>query len=158
KQVLPQITPHPAVAVREEGDLAWAVRKNSPKLIAALNPIVQANREGTLFGNVTFRKYLGSAKFVKSATNDAEMKKFRALMEMFKKYGAQYNLAYLLMMAQGFQESQLNQGAKSHVGAVGVMQVMPATGKELKVGDVSQVEPNIHAGVKYIRFMIDQYF
>ena len=158
KLVLPQITLHPAVAVREEGDLAWAVRKNSPQLIAALNPIVTANREGTLFGNVTFRKYLGSAKFVKSATNAAEMKKFQALIEMFKKYGAQYNLDYLLMMAQGYQESQLNQGAKSHVGAVGVMQVMPTTGKDLKVGDIKQTEPNIHAGVKYIRFMIDQYF
>src|SRR5262249_28868605 len=64
----------------------------------------------------------------------------------------------LLMAAQGYQESQLNQGAKSHVGAVGVMQVMPATGKDLKVGDISQLEPNIHAGVKYMRFMIDQYF
>ena len=38
------------------------------------------------------------------------------------------------------------------------MQVMPATGKELKVGDIKQEEPNIHAGVKYMRFMIDQYF
>jgi membrane-bound lytic murein transglycosylase MltF len=38
------------------------------------------------------------------------------------------------------------------------MQVMPATGQELKVGDISQLEPNIHAGVKYMRFMIDQYF
>ena len=65
---------------------------------------------------------------------------------------------YLLMAAQGFQESQLNQNAKSQVGAVGVMQVMPATGQELKVGDISQLEANIHAGVKYMRFMIDQYF
>jgi membrane-bound lytic murein transglycosylase MltF len=64
----------------------------------------------------------------------------------------------LLMMAQGYQESRLDQGAKSQVGAVGVMQVMPATAKDLKVGDISQVEPNIHAGVKYMRFMIDQYF
>ena len=38
------------------------------------------------------------------------------------------------------------------------MQVMPATGAELKVGDISQLEPNIHAGVKYMRFMINQYF
>jgi len=62
------------------------------------------------------------------------------------------------MIAQGFQESQLQQNRKSPVGAIGVMQVMPATGKSLKVGDIHQLEPNIHAGVKYIRFMIDQYF
>jgi membrane-bound lytic murein transglycosylase MltF len=65
---------------------------------------------------------------------------------------------YLLMAAQGFQESQLNQDAKSPVGAVGIMQVMPSTAKDLKVGDITELEPNIHAGVKYMRFMIDQYF
>jgi membrane-bound lytic murein transglycosylase MltF len=62
------------------------------------------------------------------------------------------------MAAQGYQESTLDQNAKSAVGAIGVMQVMPPTGKELNVGDIKQVEPNIHAGVKYVRFMEDQYF
>jgi membrane-bound lytic murein transglycosylase MltF len=38
------------------------------------------------------------------------------------------------------------------------MQVMPATGKDLKVGDITQTEANIHAGVKYMRWMIDQYY
>jgi membrane-bound lytic murein transglycosylase MltF len=158
KQILPQVTLHPQIAVRENGALAWAVRKNSPQLLAVLNPMIEANREGTLFGNTLLRKYLGSAKFVKSATSAAEMRKFETLMEIFKTYSGRYNLDYLLMMAQGYQESQLNQAAKSHVGAVGVMQVMPATGKELKVGDIHQIDPNVHAGVKYIRFVIDQYF
>ena len=79
-------------------------------------------------------------------------------MELFRKYGDQYELDYLLMMAQGYQESRLDQNAKSPVGAIGVMQVMPATGKEMNVGDITQLEPNIHAGVKYMRFMMDQYF
>jgi membrane-bound lytic murein transglycosylase MltF len=64
----------------------------------------------------------------------------------------------MLMAAQGYQESRLDQNAKSHVGAIGVMQVMPATAKELKVGDITQVAPNIEAGVKYIRAMVDRYF
>ena len=62
------------------------------------------------------------------------------------------------MAAQGYQESQLNQDARSKVGAIGVMQVMPATGRDLGVGNISEVEPNIHAGVKYMRWMIDQYY
>jgi membrane-bound lytic murein transglycosylase MltF len=78
--------------------------------------------------------------------------------ELFQKYGAQYNIDYLLMAAQGYQESTLDQNVKSPVGAIGVMQVMPRTGKQLNVGDISKVEPNIHAGVKYMRFMMDQYF
>ena len=62
------------------------------------------------------------------------------------------------MAAQGYQESGLDNSVKSPVGAIGVMQVMPATGNDLKVGDISQLEPNIHAGVKYMRWMIDEHF
>jgi len=62
------------------------------------------------------------------------------------------------MAAQGFQESRLDQSVKSHVGAIGVMQVMPATGEDLKVGDITQIEPNIHAGVKYFRFMMNHFY
>jgi len=80
------------------------------------------------------------------------------VVELFKKYGAQYDLDYLLMAAQGYQESTLDHSVRSPVGAIGVMQVMPRTGKQLKVGDISKLEPNIHAGVKYMRFMMDEYF
>jgi len=158
KQILPNITPRLDVKVREDGDYAWAVRKGSPNLVAQLNPIIKANGQGTAFGNLLLRKYLQNTQFVKSATSEAELKQFNALIKVFQKYGSQYNVDFLLMMAQGFQESRLDQNAKSHVGAVGVMQVMPATGKDMKVGDIRQLDPNINAGIKYIRFMIDQYF
>jgi membrane-bound lytic murein transglycosylase MltF len=80
------------------------------------------------------------------------------VVALFRKYGDRYSLDYLLMMAQGYQESRLDQSVRSPVGAVGIMQVMPATGKSLGVGDIKQLEPNIHAGVKFIRSLIDQYF
>jgi membrane-bound lytic murein transglycosylase MltF len=107
---------------------------------------------------VLFQQYLKSTQIVKSSTSPAELTKFEALQQIFKRYGQQYELDYLLMMAQGYQESRLDQSVRSQVGAIGVMQVMPATGKELNVGDINHIETNIHAGVKYIRFMIDQYF
>ena len=62
------------------------------------------------------------------------------------------------MAAQGYQESGLDQNRKSPVGAIGVMQVMPATGADMKVGDISKMDANIHAGVKYMRFMMDSYY
>jgi membrane-bound lytic murein transglycosylase MltF len=105
-----------------------------------------------------FRRYLLNTQYVKGASAEAARARFRSVVAMFRKYGAQYNLDWMLMAAQGYQESRLDQNAKSHVGAIGVMQVMPATGKELNVGDITKVDPNIHAGVKYIRFMIDRYF
>jgi membrane-bound lytic murein transglycosylase MltF len=69
-----------------------------------------------------------------------------------------YNFDPLMLAAQGYQESQLNQNAKSPVGAIGVMQVMPATGAELKVGDIKVTEPNIHAGAKYMDQLMTKYF
>src|SRR5262249_43100450 len=97
-------------------------------------------------------------KFVKDATNDEDMKRFQAIVQLFRKYGDKYEVDWLLMAAQGYQESRLDAKAKGPTGAIGVMQVMPTTGKEMGVGDVNELDPNIHAGVKYVRFMMDQYF
>jgi membrane-bound lytic murein transglycosylase MltF len=111
-----------------------------------------------MMGSVLNKRYLQSTRFVKNAASDAERKTFLAMVELFRKYGEQYKFDYLMMAAQGSQESRLDHGAKSRVGAIGVMQLMPATGKEQKVGDITRLEPNIHAGVKYMRFVRDEFF
>ena len=149
---------HRDIAVRSGGILAVAFRKDNPRLREAVNTWIRKHGQGDAFRNVIERRYLENTKYVKNAAADAERQKFRAVIELFRKYGAQYDLDYLLMAAQGYQESTLDQKVKSPVGAIGVMQVMPPTAKELKVGDVTKVDANIHAGVKYMRFMMDQYF
>jgi membrane-bound lytic murein transglycosylase MltF len=158
KQMLPGITLHPDLAVRTGGEIAWALRKNSPQLKAELDAFAKRNAIKTTFGNQMLQRYLKSTKFVKSATAEADLKRFRDLVELFRRYGERYQLDWLLMAAQGYQESRLDQSVKSPVGAIGVMQVMPATGKEMKVGDIRQLDANVHAGVKYMRFVIDQYY
>jgi membrane-bound lytic murein transglycosylase MltF len=158
KKIFTDMTVHDTVTVRTGGELAVAIRKNSPQLAAAFNQFLAKNGLGTAFGNMMEKRYLDNTKFAKNAASEAEQQKFLALVGLFKKYSAQYDMDFLLMGAQAFQESGLNQDAKSAVGAVGIMQLMPATGKEQKVGDITQLEANIHAGVKYMRFMMDQYF
>ena len=158
KPLLPQIVLHPDLAVARGGNLGAAVRKGSPQLLAAVNDWIARNGPRSMFGNMITQRYLKSTKFAKNATSPGELKRFQDTVALFRKYGEQYGLDYLLVAAQGFQESGLDHSVKSPVGAVGVMQVMPATGKDLNVGDVTQLDANIHAGVKYIRFMIDQYF
>jgi membrane-bound lytic murein transglycosylase MltF len=79
-------------------------------------------------------------------------------VNLFRTYGDRYQMDYLLMAAQGYQESELNQNARSPVGAIGIMQIMPATGRLLRVGDITKLEPNIHAGVKYMRDVRNTYF
>ena len=158
KQVFSNITVHADVAVREGGEIAWAIRKNTPKLKAALDDFVTRNKQGTTNGNTILLRYLKSQKYVKNASSEAERKKFRALVQSFQKYGAQYDVDWVLIGAQGYQESQLNQNAKSRSGAIGVMQVMPATGKQMNAGNIHQADGNIAAGTKYMRFMIDRYY
>ena len=157
-KIYTNIHPNPTVFLDDSGQIAWAMRKNSPKLMDALNKFIKTHKQGTAFGNAVIGRYALSPKMLKNAVAPEELKKFQQTVAFFQKYGSQYNVDYLLMMAQGFQESTLNQDAKSSVGAVGVMQLMPGTGAQMKVGDIHQKEANIHAGVKYIRFMVDRYF
>jgi membrane-bound lytic murein transglycosylase MltF len=158
KQVFPKIKVHEGAPLLTGGNIAWAIRKGSPQLKAVADDFVARHAKGTSIGNQILARYLKNAKYVKDAASEAERKKFLALIQYFQKYGDQYDVDWLLMGAQGYQESQLNQAVKSPVGAIGVMQVMPATGKELKVGDITETEANIHAGIKYMRWMIDQYY
>jgi membrane-bound lytic murein transglycosylase MltF len=158
QQVFPNIVLNSAAAVRTDGETGMMVRKGSPKLLEELNAFLARYPQGSLTRNVLLAKYLKSIKYAKPATATADMKRFREVIELMRKYSGQYDMDYLLMAAQGYQESGLDHTRKSHVGAIGVMQVMPKTGAEQKVGDVRQLEPNIHAGVKYMRFMIDRYY
>jgi membrane-bound lytic murein transglycosylase MltF len=158
KQIFTKIVLHPEVAIRTGGEIGMMIRKNSPKLKAELNAFLARYPKGSKTRNVLLQKYLKNTKFVKNATAKEEMAKFERTVEFFRKYGNQYELDYLLLMAQGYQESRLDHNVRSPVGAIGVMQVLPSTGKEMEVGDITKMEPNIHAGVKYIRFMMNQYY
>jgi membrane-bound lytic murein transglycosylase MltF len=158
KQVFHDMTVHEDVALRTGGNLAVAFRKNSPQLAAELNGFIAKQGLDSSIGAILNKRYLQSTKFVKNATSEAERKKFLDLVALFRRYGDRYQFDYLMMAAQGYQESRLDQNAKSAVGAIGVMQLMPETGKEQKVGDITQIEPNIHAGVKYMRSIRDTFF
>ena len=158
KQIFPQLTVHANIAVRTGGEKAWAIRQGSPQLKTMLDDFATRHKVGTSTGNQVLRRYLKNVNYVKNAASEEERKKFLALIRYFQKYGDQYDVDWVLMGAQGYQESQLNQQAKSPVGAIGVMQVMPATGKDMNVGDITEIDANIHAGIKYMRWMIDNYY
>ncbi len=158
QRVWPKLKIYPTVTLRRGGEISWAIRKNSPQLKAALNAYLDKNGADSLNARMIFRRYLLNTQYVTGAAADASRKRFLALVSLFRKYGSQYSMDWMLMAAQGYQESRLDHNAKSHVGAIGVMQVMPATGRELKVGDITKLEPNIHAGIKFMRSIVDRYY
>jgi len=149
-QVYPKLKVRNDLVLRANAKTGWAVRKNSPQLVAEINDFFTnwAMKQGV--ADYRMRVYMSKVKELKDPTASAEYKRFNATLALFKKYGDQYGFDPLMLAAQGYQESQLNQNAKSHVGAVGVMQLMPATGAEMKVGDIHTTDANIHAGAKYM--------
>jgi len=157
-KILPDIRPHPDIAINRGGQIGVLMRRDSPQLRAALNTFIREHKGGTAFGNTVVKRYLGSSRFVKRATAPEELGKFDEVVDLFRKYGAQYSLDPLLLMAQGYQESGLNHKARSPGGAIGIMQLLPSTVRELQVGDIHDLEANIHGAAKYIRFIIDRYF
>jgi membrane-bound lytic murein transglycosylase MltF len=158
QQVFPEVLLNRGAAVRTGLETGWLVRKNTPQLLATLNEFLQRYPEGSKERNLLLREYLKKLDHVRKAATQEEAAKLERTAALFRKYADLYELDFLLMAAQAYQESQLDHGARSRVGAIGIMQVMPATGKELEVGDIRNLEPNIHAGVKYIRKLEDTYF
>ena len=159
-QIFDKIRVHPEIAVRTGGEIAWAFRKNSPKLKAVVNEFVKGHKKGSLLGNMLLKRYLKSTKYVKNSLSEDELQKFQQMVELFKRYAAQYEFDYLMMAAQAYQESGLDQSTKSHAGAVGVMQLLPSTAadRNVNVAEIEKLENNIHAGTKYMRFIINRYY
>ena len=140
------------------GNIAWAVRKNTPNLIYEVNRFLKRHRSGTLFGNVVKQRYLENPYWAKRALSETDKVQFNSVVDIFRKYSDLYDFNHLMLLAQGYQESQLDHDRRSSVGAIGIMQIMPTTGKAMEVGDIKKLENNVHAGSKYLRKIIDHYF
>ena len=158
--IFPNITPQPNLVVAKEGNLAFAMRKDNPQLKQLMDEFLKTRAAGTSFGNTLMRRYLQSGQWVTNPTSEAEIKKFNETVAFFKKYASQYNFDYLMIVAQGYQESMLEQSARSPGGAVGIMQVKPATAAAppISIPDITNTGNNIHAGVKVLRDIADNYF
>jgi membrane-bound lytic murein transglycosylase MltF len=159
-QIYDRVKVHDDLALREGGRIAWAIRKNTPEFKRVINDFVSTRRAGTLFGNIMLNRYLGSADRLRNPIAREEMQRFHDVAGFFRKYGNKYDLPWLLIAALGYQESRLDQSKRSPAGAIGIMQIKPSTAADPNVGipDIHQKQNNIHAGVRYLRFVIDQYF
>ena len=158
KEIFSGLQVHHEAPIAVATSIAWAVRKNTPHLLAEANAFLNSHRAGTTFGNVLRTRYLEDPRWARRALDAREVRKFADLVTLFQRYGERYQFDHLLILAQAYQESKLEQSRRSAAGAVGVMQLLPQTGAEMKVGDIERLEPNVHAGVKYLRKIVDTYF
>ena len=159
-QILDDIDIRKDIALRTGADVAWAMRKNSPKLKKIVNEFLVENREGSLLGNLLFTRYLKETDHLANALQSSEVRKFRSTAHLFQRYASRYDFDWLMIMSQAYQESRLDQSVISDAGAVGIMQLLPSTAadRNVNIPDIEELENNIHAGNKYLRFIRDRYF
>jgi membrane-bound lytic murein transglycosylase MltF len=159
-QVLPEIVVQEDLAVATGQNLGWAIRRDATGLKPRVDRFVKANRKGHLLGNMLIKRYLQNTNYVKNALAEKERERLDEVIDLFREYGDRYTFDYLMVAAQAYQESGLDQGVVSRAGAIGIMQMLPSTAADKSVGipDISTVENNIHAGTKYLRYIVDHYF
>jgi membrane-bound lytic murein transglycosylase MltF len=159
-QIFDEIRVHPDISVRTGGEIAWAFRKNSPQLKAVVNEFVKGYKKGSLIGNILLKRYLKDTKYVKNSISKDELQKFQQMVDLFQQYAETYDFDYLMMSALAYQESGLDQSKKSHAGAIGVMQLLPSTAadRNVNISEIQKLENNIHAGTKYLRFIVNRYY
>ncbi|MDB2407586.1 transglycosylase SLT domain-containing protein [Jannaschia sp.] len=159
-------TVYPSIVVRDDMPLtrdariAWVLRADNPELADVLNGFAEIARKGTLLGNIVLQRYASSAEWIENIGADDAQSRLDEVAPVIAHYAERYGFDADLLMAQAYQESRLDQTRRSHVGAIGVMQVMPTTAADPVVGipDVTALEENVHAGVKYLRWLRDTFF
>jgi len=156
-EILPDIRVRKDIALHSGGQIAWVVRKDNPELRKSLSVITKKHQKGSLIGNVLFNRYYQDTKWIDNPLSPEQLEDLRDLRALFEKYGEQYGFDWMALAALSFQEDH---NVMSPVGAVGIMQVMPATAEAppIEIPDVHEVGNNIHAGVKYLDFLRRNYF
>ena len=139
--------------------LGWAVRKDNPELLAALDQYVREEKGGLLF-NMMKKRYFENKRTIAKAKDSLRVDlsgRLSPFDDLVKKYARRYDQDWRLITAQMYQESKFDPQAKSWVGALGLMQIMPETGRELGFEDLHDPEQNIHAGVKYMHQLVKRF-
>ncbi len=159
-EVFEHIRVHEDLALNRGGEIAWALRHDNPKLLARVNDFLTRIREGSLVGNILINRYLGSSNWIEDIREGVDLDNYETVTPVIQKYAGEYGFDWRMIFAQAYQESKLDQSKKSAAGAVGIMQVLPTTAADDNVGipNISGLENNVHAGVRYLRFLRDRYF
>ena len=158
--VFPNIVVRDDLILNKGGSIAWAMRKDNPEFAAIIGGFLRKYGAGTLVGNDTYNRYLSNAQTVRCSHTRKSLQEMQDLTNVFRKYGEKYDFDWLMLAAQAFQESGLRQDRRSPAGAIGIMQINPATAADRNVGidDITTVDGNVHAGARYMRFIADRYF
>ena len=160
EQIFDRIEVHHDLAVNSGSRIAWALRKDSPQLKASITAFAERVKKGSLLGNILLERYLGNTDWLDNALAEENRRRYEETIKIIKRYANRYDFDWLMIAAQAYQESRFDENKISAAGAVGVMQLLPQTAadKAVNIPDISGLENNIHAGVKYLHWLRETYF
>ncbi len=160
QQVFEDIEVHRDISVHSGNRIAWAIRKDSPQLMKSISAFSETVKKGSLLGNILRKRYLGNTGWLEPVLSGENRQRYAETIEIIKRYAGQYEFDWIIIAAQAYQESRFDQNKRSPAGAVGVMQLLPTTAADKAVGipDISTVENNVHAGIKYLHWLRETYF
>jgi membrane-bound lytic murein transglycosylase MltF len=160
EQVFDKIEVHRDISVHSGNRIAWAMRRDSPGLMKSITAFSETVKKGSLLGNILRKRYLGNTSWLSNALEGEDRKRYDETIEIIKRYAGKYEFDWLIIAAQAYQESRFDQSKRSPAGAIGVMQLLPTTAADKAVGipDISNLENNIHAGVKYLHWLRETYY
>lgn len=133
--------------------IAWAVRKNSPELLKAVNGWINKFRKKDLY-YILYNKYFENKKSyqrrVKSEFYSRKSGKISPYDSLLKAQSADLGWNWRLLASVVYQESRFDPRAKSWVGAQGLMQMMPATAREMGVQNPLDPAQSLAGGIRYL--------
>ncbi len=136
--------------------IAWAVRKNSPKLLATINNWLKKEKKKNDYYTI-YDRYFKNTKGFRRRINSEYFSltggKISKYDDIIKKYAVELGWDWRLLASLIYQESQFKTHKKSWAGAEGLMQLMPATAKRFGVNDLNNINQNVEAGVKYLKWL-----
>lgn len=138
--------------------LAWAVRKNAPQLLGAINRWIEKMKKGTdyyVIYNKYFKNRRAYRKRFKSEFFSRTGGKISPYDDYVKERAQVIGWDWRLLASQIYQESQFDPHTRSWAGAVGVMQLLPNTAKQFGVSNLTNPLESIKGGTNYIKWLDD---
>ncbi|MEQ8909446.1 MAG: transporter substrate-binding domain-containing protein [Vicingaceae bacterium] len=140
--------------------IAWAVRQNSPELLKAVNQWIAKEKKSDAY-YVIYNKYFKNTKAyrrrVQSDFFSKNSNKISQYDDIIKENASKIGWDWRFLCSQVYQESRFDPKAKSWAGAGGLIQLMPATAKEVGVNNRLDPAQNVRGGVKYLDKMRDKF-
>ena len=141
-----------------EHDVVWAVRRNSDQLLSALNAWIESERE--LIDEAYQRYFVDRQGFQERVASEyltTETGRLSEYDDLIKREAPKIGWDWRLLASQAFQESKFDADARSWAGAMGLLQLMPATAREVDVNDPYDPQANVAGAVRYLDWLTDQW-